>query len=194
MLRNTFVALALSFAFTAPTFAASPSLDAQKAEMKDAKKHAKDVDKAVGKWLKGSEKGNDDKMARAEADLDLLVAAELRRLRTMGIPTVEPEPPVRPEPTRVVDGDKVPLRDLAQTNATYRRQWLAYVDRTAPEPSTTPALDAYRDQLVELRDLQAAKARKPQDLRRMGRLLEDLDGQVERRAERAEARYDAAKR
>jgi hypothetical protein len=187
---------AMAFIIASPALAAGPDLKDQKAEVKAAKTYSKQVDKAVSKWQKGNEKGNANKMAKADADLDGIINTELRRLRREGIPTVVELPPELPEPNRFVKGEQVPLRELAETNNEYRLSWLRYQAEHAPPAPEFPAKESYRDSLVELRDLsdkaQRGKA-SPAELRRMSRLLNTLDGQVEKRYERADARYERAK-
>lgn len=186
MLRATFATLVLMLA--APALASADTAD-QKAAMKETRAFAKDVDRAVAKWNKGLEKGNDAKMARAEADVQELVATELRRLRAAGVPTRAPVVPE--EPTRVVDGTRMLLSEAAKRDAAYRRDWAMF--QAQNPPSATPVLDAYRDDLVALRDLQAAESLAPAELRRMRTLLGVLDRHAENRFARADARYQRAR-
>jgi hypothetical protein len=196
MLRTALAALALALA--TPALAGPGTVDVKeaKAEMKAAKKYSKSVDKAVDKWQKGYDKGSDKKMAKADADLQGIIGDELLRLRREGVPTNKPEPKARPEPTRIVDGEKVLLKDLVGESRVYRLDYLRWQAATAPPPPEFPAKEAFRDDLVVLRDITNAaergKAGKA-DLKRKNRLLEQLDRKVEGRYERADARYHKAK-
>jgi hypothetical protein len=196
MLRTALAALALALAVPAVAAPAQVDVKEAKAEMKAAKKYSKDVDKAVAKWQKGYEKDNDRKMAKADADLSQIIGDELLRLRRDGIPTKKPEPVQRPEPTRVVDGEKVLLKDLAEHNLKARADYLAWQEATAPLPPEFPVKEAYRDDLVELRDITNAegrgKAKRP-ELKRKNQLLDELDRKVENRYERADEAYRKAK-
>lgn len=187
---------ALAFALATPAMAASADVKEQKAEVKAAKKYSKQVDKAVSKWQKGYDKDSAKKMAKADEELDGIINDELRRLRREGIPTVAPAPRTLPEPTRLVDGEKRLLRELAEESAVYRRQWVQHQADTAPPAPEFPTKEAYRDTLVELRELSALADKgkaKPNDLRRMNRLLDELEKKVDGRYERADAKLQRAK-
>lgn len=169
MFRTLTTLALLALAVPATALAGDPDLKAQKQEVKAAKTYSKQVDKAVKKWEKGAEKGNEKKMARADEDLDQIVRDELARLRDLGVKTrvTEPEPINKKYPGKTIV--------------------------LAPEH---PKLEALRDDLVELRDLQpwfeAGKA-KNRDFTRKSELLSELSENVADRYERADRQYDAAK-
>jgi hypothetical protein len=162
------MAIAIPFA-TTDAHAADPELKAQKQEVKAARKYSKQVDKQVRKWEKGAAKGKDKKMAKADAELDLIVRDELARLRDLGVPTKTTEPkPINP---------KIPEKVIVM----------------APE---NPKMEEFRDELVELRDLQdrfESGSARPKDFTRKSALLSTLQDSVEDRYERKDKRYREAK-
>lgn len=196
MLRTALAALALSLALPSLASAASDDVKEAKAEMKAAKKYSKSVDKAVSKWQKGFDKDNDKKMAKADADLQEIIGDELLRLRRLGVPTKKPVPVQLPEPTRYVDGEKVLLKDLAETSTPHRNDYLQWLAANEPPPPEFPLKEAFRDDLVSLRDITNAAERgkvSKADLKKKKRLLKQLDEKVEGRYQRADARLEKAK-
>jgi len=196
MLRTALAALALSLAVPAMAGPGKVDVKDAKTEMKAAKKYSKSVDKAVSKWQKGYDKDSDKKMAKADADLAEIIGDELLRLRREGVPTKKPAPLPRPEPTRIVDGEKFLLKDLAEESRVHRADYLRWQAATEPAPPEFPAKEAFRDDLVVLRDITDAAERGRAgkgELKRKNRLLNELDRKVENRFERADARYERAK-
>lgn len=196
MLRMVLAAVTFSLATPVVASAAAPEVKELKAERKAAKKYSKSVDKAVSKWQKAYDKDNATKMSKADADLDQIISEELTRLRKAGIPTRKAEPLPRPEPTRLVDGERVPLKDLMDEGVEYHLDYLRWRASTEPPPPEFPLREAYRDDLVTLRDITRASERgsaSRAELRRKQRLLAELDKKVEKRLERADARLEQAK-
>lgn len=174
MSRTTLTALALALAATlvgpSAALAASPELKAQKREVKEARVYDRQVEKLVRKWQDAAAKGKADKMAKLDGDLMAVTRGELERLRELGVKTRAPAP-VAPNPDFP---EKIPV--------------------VAPEH---PKMEALRDRLVELRDLQDRFDRgeaRPKDVDRKAALLGQLAESVDERHARKAARYEAAKR
>lgn len=172
MLR-TLTALALALAalplLATEAHAMDAELKAEKLEVKEAKKYDKEVEKLVGKWQKAAEKDQAEKMAKVDADLLQITRDELARLRELGVKTRAPAP-VAPNPDFP---DKIPV--------------------VAPEH---PKMEALRDRLVELRDLQERFDRgtaKRKDVERKSALLDKLAESVDERYQRKLSRYEQDK-
>ncbi len=89
--------LILSAALPSLALARDPAVAEQRDATKDARQHAREVERLARKWTRAAEKGKADKVAELDPEVRALANTELARLRGLGVAT-KPDAPVPGQP------------------------------------------------------------------------------------------------